>query len=301
MERCLAESIVSLTVLLMRNVLKWTGIVLGSVIVLALISGFVLYLKGGSNIAATYDVPVASLDISTDSAAVARGAHLAGIYGCQDCHGADLSGQVMGDAPPFRLVASNITPGGATADYSAEDWDRAIRHGVRPDGTALFVMPSGAFNKLSDTDTADLIAYLQTVEPVESDHQRIEWKPMGRLLAAGPIDLSKYVYTTSGPATSPEPDSTSAYGAYIAGMMCAYCHGDNLEGQIAEGSEILAPDLRAAAGWSREQFHLALTTGERPDGRVMDPEAMPWTATARMTEAEREGIRRYLVSLTRDT
>ena len=202
----------------------------------------------------------------------------------------------MDDVPPFRLVASNLTSGGVTADYSAEDWDRAIRHGVRPDGTAMFVMPSGAYNKMSDTDAADLIAYLQTVEPVPSEHQRVEWKPMGRLLAAGPIDLSHGVHTTSGPSTSPVPDSTAAYGEYVIHMMCAYCHGDNLEGQVPDGMEILAPDLRVAAGWTPEQFHLVLTTGER-EGRIMDPAVMPWTSTAQMTEAEREGLRRYLMTL----
>jgi len=282
----------------MKSLLKWVGIVVGSVVGLALVAGIVLYVVGGNNIAAAHEVSVGELAIPTDSVAVAHGAHLAGIFGCRDCHGEDLSGQVMGDAPPFRLVASNITPGGPTSDYSATDWDRAIRHGVRPDGTAMFVMPSGAYNTMSDTDTADLIAYLQTVDAIENEHQRVEWKPMGRLLAAGPIDLAEGVYTTSGPATSPTPDSTAAYGEYVVGMMCAYCHGDNLEGKMSPGSDLLAPDLRASGAWTPEQFHLAMTTGETPAGHVMDPEMMPWTATARMTEAEREGLRLYLMTLT---
>jgi mono/diheme cytochrome c family protein len=94
------------------------------------------------------------------------------------------------------------------------------------------------------------------------------------------------------------PDSTSAYGEYVATMMCSYCHGANLEGKMTEGSEeIEAPDLRAAAGWTAGQFHQALTTGERPDGREMDPDLMPWTSTARMTDTERESIRQYLIEL----
>lgn len=285
----------------MNRVLKWTGIVLASLLVLILLVGGALYVVGGNAIEATYDVPVADLTIPGDSASVAHGAHLAGIYGCRDCHGENLAGQVMGDAPPFRLVATNLTPGGPTASYSVADWDRAIRHGVRPDGTALFVMPSGAYNKMSDTEAAELIAYLQTLDAVESEHEGVEWKPMGHLLAAGPIDLSKGVITSSTPTTSPAPDSTAAYGEYVAGGMCAYCHGDNLEGKIPEGSEVLAPDLRLAATWSKEEFHRVLTTGEHPSGRTLDPEVMPWTATARMTEAEREGLRAYLVTLAGDT
>lgn len=280
------------------KILKWAGIVLGSLVGLALIAGLVLYIVGGNNIAAAHEVSVGEIPIPSDSASVAHGAHLAGTFGCRDCHGDDLSGNLMADAPPFKLDAPNLTPAGQTADYSAQDWDRAIRHGVRPDGTVLFVMPSGAYNKLSDADAAALIAYLQTLDPIESEHGGVEWKPVGRLLAAGPIDLSTMVYTTTaGPATSPVPDSTTAYGEYVAGMMCAYCHGDNLEGKMDEASGMMAPDLRAAGGWTPEQFHHALTTGETPSGHRMDPEVMPWTATARMTDIERESLRLYLAGL----
>ena len=283
----------------MSKILKWGGIALGAVVVLALVAAVTLYVRGSSSIAHAHTVEVSALALPTDSASIARGAHLAGIYGCTDCHGADLSGQVMGDAPPFTLIASNITPGGATADYSAEDWDRAIRHGVAADGRAMFVMPSGAYNKMSDEEAAAMIAYLQTVPAVENEHSGIVWKPMGRILAGGPISLSDYVYTATPPATSPAPDSTAAYGEYVANMMCSYCHGANLEGQMVEGGPepILAPDLRASGQWSPEQFHETMTTGVTPAGHEMNPEVMPWTATARMTQLERESLRLYLAGL----
>ena len=34
-------------------------------------------------------------------------------------------------------------PGGSGTQYDAEDWDRAIRHGVGVGGTARFAIPSG--------------------------------------------------------------------------------------------------------------------------------------------------------------
>ena len=281
----------------MKRILKWVGTGLGGLLALVLVAAAVLFVLGSRSLGAAHAVTPNSLDIEADSASVANGAHLASIYGCVDCHGADLSGQEMGDAPPFRLVASNLTPAGVTAGYTATDWDRAIRHGVRPDGSALFVMPAGAYNKISDEEAADLIAYLQTLPPVESEFERIEWKPMGRILAGGPIDVGKGVHTSSPPASAPPPDSTVAYGEYVASMMCAYCHGPELRGQEVEGSEIPAPDLRASAAWSRAQFHETLTTGVTPAGREMNPEVMPWTSTARMTVAEREGLRRYLLTL----
>ena len=142
-------------------------------------------------------------------------------------------------------------------------------------------------------------ATVQTVAPVENEFERIVWKPMGRILAGGPIDVSKGVYAGTPPASHPDADSTAAWGEYFATAVCAYCHGPNLEGQMVEnGPEpILAPDLRASGQWPAEMFHEVMATGVTPDGREMDPEVMPWTMTARMTETERESLRLYLASL----
>jgi mono/diheme cytochrome c family protein len=282
----------------MRTALKWAGIVVGALVVILLIGGFVASRVGAANIAEVHDVPVATLTIPTDSAALARGAHLAGIYGCQDCHGADLSGQVMADEGPARIVASNLTPAGIGGEYEPEDWDRAIRHGVGIDGTALFVMPSGAYHSVSDTEAADLIAYLEALPPVENDLPPMEYTLLGRLLAAGPLDLSKGVYPDPTPTSSPAPGATVEYGEYLARGMCAYCHGEGLVGKEADQPGAPpAPNLVASGQWTPEEFHQALTTGITPTGHEMNPEFMPWTATAKMTHDEREGLRLYLATL----
>lgn len=283
----------------MRTALKWTGLVLGAVVVLVVLVGFVASRIGDSRIHAVHDdVPVTALVVTADSASVATGAHLAGIYGCMDCHGEDLAGQVMSEEGPFRLVAPNLTPAGVGGEYDVEAWNRAIRHGVGIDGTALFVMPSGAYHGMSDTETAALIAYLQTLEPVANDLPPMEYRFMGRLLSAGPIDHASFVKRDPTPATSPPPGATLAYGAYVAEMMCAYCHGADLAGgEPDQPGAPPPPDLAAAGQWTPEQFHEAMTTGVTPSGHEMDPTVMPWTATARMTYAEREGIRLYLARL----
>ena len=282
----------------MRKALKWTGVVLGSVLVLVVLAGFVVSRIGDSRIRAVHDVPVTALDVSTDSASVATGAHLAGIYGCFDCHGEDLSGQVMAEEGPFRLVAPNLTPAGVGGAYDVEAWNRAIRHGVGVAGTALFVMPSGAYHGMSDTETADLIAYLETLAPVENDLPPMEYRFMGKLLSAGPIDHASFVKRDPTPPTSPPPDATLAYGEYVAEMMCAYCHGAGLAGgEPEQPGAPPPPDLAPSGQWTPEQFHETMTTGVTPSGHQMDPLLMPWTATARMTYDEREGIRMYLARL----
>src|SRR5687768_10608998 len=67
-----------------------------------------------------------------------RGRHLVEArYVCVECHGEDLGGGVMIDAPAIgRLFGPNLTEGSgsATAGYAAADWDRIVRHGVRRDG-----------------------------------------------------------------------------------------------------------------------------------------------------------------------
>lgn len=284
----------------MRTVLRRVGLGLAALLVLLVLVAGAAAMVGSRRLARTYRVTPATLAIPTDSASVARGAHLAGIYGCPDCHGDGLVGRVMVDEAPFRVVAANLTPAGVGAAYEAEDWDRAVRHGVRPDGTALFIMPSGAYHAMSDAEAALLVAYLTSLPPVENALPATEWRLPGRLLAAGPIDLSAGVHAEATPATSPTPGATAAYGRYIADMMCAYCHGADLRGaQDANPDAPPAPDLRAAGQWTPEQFNRALTTGVTPSGHQMNPEFMPWTSTARMTPAEREGVHLYLSSLVR--
>ena len=51
-------------------------------------------------------------------------------------------------------------PGSVTAAYRVEDWVRAVRHGVKPDGRPIRIMPSEDYNRMTD---ADLGATLKAV------------------------------------------------------------------------------------------------------------------------------------------
>lgn len=282
----------------MRKALKWTGIVLGSLVVLVLVVATVLYVVGGSKQNRTYAVQTAALVIPTDSAAIARGAHLAATHGCLDCHGADLGGQVMVDAPPFRVTASNLTrgEGGIGGDYTAEDLDRAIRHGVLPDGRPVVIMPSGAFHRVSNADAAALIAYLQRLPPVDRTLPSTALRPLGRVLAgAGALDLAFEVRTAPARRTAPAPAPTAEYGEYLATALCTYCHGEDLAGmQPPNPSSPPAPTLAAAARWSLDDFKQMLRTGTTPDGRTVDPAFMPISATSRMDDTELAALHAHL-------
>ena len=69
-----------------------------------------------------------------------------------------LGGGVMVDAFPIgRLLGPNLTggAGGRTRTYTAADWDRAVRHGILPDGRPS-VMPAEDYRLMSDQELADV-------------------------------------------------------------------------------------------------------------------------------------------------
>lgn len=119
--------------------------------------------------------------------AIERGRHLVEArYGCIECHGQDFGGGVMVDDPMLgRILGPNLTtgPGSKTLAYSASDWDRAVRHGVKPGGLPSS-MPSGDFLLMSDQELSDIVAYIQTRPPVESEVALVRFGPLGTMLTA---------------------------------------------------------------------------------------------------------------------
>jgi mono/diheme cytochrome c family protein len=177
----------------MRRIGRIAGVTLLGLIALATLALALVYALSEARLRATHAVDVTSLMIPSDATTIARGRHLASAAThCSGCHGADLAGQTMVDAPPFRLVPPNLTrgTGGVGSGYTTEDWVRAIRFGVRPDGTPIQIMPAYNYHALSDTDLAAIIAYLQSVPPVDNDPGPTELRLLGRLLLlAGELEL----------------------------------------------------------------------------------------------------------------
>jgi mono/diheme cytochrome c family protein len=59
----------------------------------------------------------------------------------------------------------------------------------------------------------------------------------------------------------------------------------------------LTPDKETGLGnWTNAQIVTAITTGKRPDGRVLAP-IMPWHAFAQLTKSDANAIAAYLKSL----
>jgi cytochrome c553 len=289
----------------MRRAFKWAGIFAGLVIAIFACVQIAFVLIGRSRFHARYSVDATLPPQLVANASVAMGEKIAITRGCTDCHAAGAAGKVFLDVPPGLYVAPNLTKGrgGVGARYkSADDWNRAIRFGIRPDSTTILtIMPWWFFNRLSDSDVADLAAYLASAPAVDNE------LPATKLRWIGYFDLGS---PSGNPATrraallGPRVDTpvgpTAAYGRYIASTACVGCHGEKLLGGPHHDPKGLpAPALTHVGAWQTAEFINAFRTGVVPGGRQLS-EWMPWrTKFAKFTDEELTAIHEYLRTLGR--
>src|SRR6266536_5131548 len=99
-------------ILMIRKILKWIGIVLGSLIGLLVVAFVVLVIIGGARANKKYDIPVETISVPTDAEAIQRGEHVARIHFCQECHAENFSGTMYFAVPVLLRIASpNLTSG----------------------------------------------------------------------------------------------------------------------------------------------------------------------------------------------
>lgn len=279
---------------------KWIGMAVLGLIGILLVAAGGLFVLGGSRANATVAVTPESITPATDSAALDWGEHLARTHGCYDCHGERLAGTIFIDAPPFLVVAPNLTSGegGVGSRYGAADWERAVRHGVGIEGRGLFVMPSDLYAHLADDELSALTAHLMAVAPVDNVQPATRLRPLGRVIAGagGIVPVSHAIdQDRSHTAVAPAAAATLEYGEHRVRTMCTHCHGPNLEGAPPISPEAPpGPALYHVSAWTPEQFRILMRTGVTPAGRQIDPAVMPWTAFRHMYDEEIESLQLYI-------
>jgi len=241
---------------------------------------------------------------------------------CGNCHtpmgpdgplpGMELAGgMVIEFEGAFTAHVPNITPDPETGIGAWTDAQivRAIREGIRPDGTLIGPpMPFELYRGLSDGDVAALVAYLRSVPPVKN--------AVAKSTYSIPLPPAWGPPVESVPA--PDPADRVAYGAYLAGPVahCIECHTPmgpeghmDYEHKLAAGgfeipgpwgisvSANITPHPTTGIGaWSDAEIEQAIRKGVRPDGGLLAP-PMPYYGYAGMSDADMAAIIAYLRSL----
>jgi mono/diheme cytochrome c family protein len=296
----------------MKRILKWIGIILAGLLGLLVVAAIVIFAIVSFKLNRFYDVEaeVAAVAIPTDEAALARGEHLVrAISGCDGCHGENLGGMVLlDDSAIMTFYGPNLTAGegGAGAQLSDEDWVRAIRHGLGPDGKPLLLMPSQNFRSMTDEDLGALLAYIRTLPPVDNEVPEPRIGPMGYLLALTEASMvPAALIDHAEPAMDAiEPGVTVEYGGYLVALgTCRDCHGEHLNGRRLPPmlNEPPARNLTPAGqlvNWSEEDFIQTIRTGITPEGHTLrEPMAGVLPVLQQQSDDELRAIFLYLQSL----
>lgn len=269
----------------MKKIFKISLWAVGSLAAIASIAITALYFNSERKLDRVIDVPVAAVPYASGPQSLEHGKYLY-LTRCSECHGNDGGGRVFLDEPNgLHLSGANLTPtpGGPVTQYTERDWVRAIRHGVKPNGRPTFVMPSEDFNRLSDPDLADVVAYVRSLPPKDGPGAVIRLPLLVKVAHGAGIlkDAAEKIDHSVPPSPPVASGVTAEHGRYVA-QFCVGCHGRDLRGGRIVGAP---PDWPAAATLvgtdsvfahyvRAEQFKVLLRTRTRPDGTKANA-AMP--------------------------
>jgi mono/diheme cytochrome c family protein len=255
-------------------------------------------------------VTVQPVPLPTHAVALERGRYLYTSRGCADCHGANGGGRTFvrsGDS--LHLAGANITraANAATVNYQPIDWVRTLRHGVKPDGRALRVMPSEDYNRLTDADLGAIVAYVQSLPEAPGGAAVIELPLPARVLYGfGQIRDAADKIDHTLPPQQPVAEGVSVeHGQYVANM-CLGCHGAKLEGGRIPGgppdwpaAARLAPGEGSAMARYRnaDAFLRMFKSGKTAEGRTLA--VMPFEALSKLSDTDARALHLYLTSLDR--
>jgi mono/diheme cytochrome c family protein len=235
-------------------------------LLIAAASGYAyLWFSSEALLGQKFRTPEQHVSASGDPAVIARGKRLASILGCTGCHGAMLQGDVFFDEPfDARSVAVNLPR--LAKIYSDADFARVIRHGVRPDGTGVWDMPSDGFFELSDADTGAVISYIRSLP----DEGGVLPRPVNRIYARYILVRNIYPLQPSlirhfAERRSFDLSQPLQRGEYMARIACGECHGSHLKGVPGD-----TPNLSIGAGYSLEDFRRLMASGQSKSGRDLD-------------------------------
>jgi mono/diheme cytochrome c family protein len=269
----------------------------------------------------------ATLAPGFDRGLVARGAYLAVAGDCAACHTAPgrkpFAGGMALATPLGAVYTTNITPDPATGigRYSLGDFERAVRRGIRPDGSSLYpAMPFPSYARTTDADVEALYAFfMHGVAPVaQADRKEgIAWP----LSLRWPLTWWRWAFAPAVGAPAPAAsDPVQARGAYLVEGLghCGGCHTPRgygmqeqaltpaggpayLSGAIVDhylAGNLRGGDLTGLGSFSEDDIVRLLQTGRNSDTAVFGGMAAVVShSTQFMHEDDLRAIARFLKSL----
>jgi cytochrome c553 len=271
-------------------VLRWGGRIGLAILITALMFTAAIYLFSSLALMHRWPPSRQPMSVAPSPALVEEGQRIAVVYGCNDCHGGDLTGRFFYDEPAIaRMWGPNLTR--AVAGYSDRELEQIIRHGVRPDGRPVVIMPSAAFSRFSDRELAAVIAYLRSLRPTGPVRPAPQYGMVGRLgLLLGQFHTEPQVVAEAQRRPLPDFGPDHARGRDLV-RACTECHGPDLRGSSTAGG----PDLAVAAQYSPAEFRRLLHTGVARGNRQLG--LMRETAERRfagLSEADIAALHGYL-------
>ena len=249
------------------------------------------------------------------------------IYSAADCIGCHAgngnaslpSGGLGLDTPFGKFRVPNITPDkrDGIGNWSEADFKRALREGIGKEGQYLFpLFPYPSFSMLSDSDVADLYAYMMTLPAVSAPNKPHEiklafsWRPLlffWRTLFFNPDDANK---------ASPAQDVTWNRGNYLVHAVahCEECHtprnalgalkaskafSGNVGGPDGQNAPNITSDASSGIGdWSVADIQTLLKTGMTPESDMVGSGMKAVVqGTSKLSDADLHAMAVYLKSV----
>ncbi|MES2592213.1 MAG: c-type cytochrome [Bacteroidota bacterium] len=303
----------------MKKVLKYLGILVGVIVVIALCAALFIQIRG----IPSYEVETTEFQLNSTPQSVERGKKLA-LMLCANCHKnpetGKLTGTQMTEAPPeFGFVYSqNITQDKeyGIGNYTPAELVYLIRTGIKKDGHYsppwMAKLPS-----MADEDINAIVSFLKSNDPLVAADATPD-------LPCKPSFLTKFLtHVAFKPLPMPEkriemPDTNNKVelGKYLAyNLECFSCHSAdyktndylhpelsvgffgggnkplNKEGQVMQTPN-LTPDAETGIGsWTPEKFLKAVKYGLKEGEAGL---RFPMTPYAYLTDDEVNSIYLYL-------
>jgi mono/diheme cytochrome c family protein len=250
---------------------------------------------------------------------VARGHALAILGDCEGCHESPTHAPFAGGqgftAAYGTVYSSNISsdPTYGIGRWTADDFYRAMKHGVRADGGHLYpAFPYSYFTHMRRADSDALYAYMRTVKPVHTP------APKNDLIFPFSIRTMMVFWNMlflHDAEWQPDPAKSAQWnrGSYIVNGLChcGACHtpknilfGDSgapFSGGVQQGwfaANLTGTKPDGLGEWTAAEVAQYLKTGVTDHATAVGPmQEVVAKSTSRMSDADRAAIATYLKSL----